>query len=105
MRGALVRSAPAAGGGPITVAWLTADTPPLHLGQILLHWLPSDTGGWHVTAYLGLHNTEVHLATWTNANSHWPTLIRPTLHEVRGLCSALAVATAALNLSNQLAEP
>ncbi|MCZ7460612.1 hypothetical protein [Streptomyces sp. WMMC940] len=48
-------------------------------------------------------NTEVHLASWPAAPDDWPYLVRPTIHEVHGLCAALAVATAALNLSNRLA--
>ncbi|GAA3792012.1 hypothetical protein GCM10022206_34710 [Streptomyces chiangmaiensis] len=41
---------------------------------------------------------------WPAAPDNWPRLVRPTLHEVTGLCGALAVATVALDLSNRLAE-
>ncbi|MGY5034816.1 hypothetical protein ACWC9U_28995 [Streptomyces sp. 900116325] len=34
----------------------------------------------------------------------WPRRVRPTIHEVLGLCAALAVTTAALDLSNRLAQ-
>ncbi|MBP5936728.1 esterase [Streptomyces sp. LBUM 1476] len=77
--------------------WLTDDTP-LALGQVALHWEPAPTG-WNVQAHLGLATGPVRLATWPNSPDHWPDITRPTLHEVRSLCSALRVATRALNHS------
>ncbi|WP_327233877.1 hypothetical protein OG349_07655 [Streptomyces sp. NBC_01317] len=65
--------------------------------RIRLHWEPASPAGWDVTAHLGLATTEVHLATWSAVPNDWPRLIRPTLHEVLGLC-------AALDLSNRLAQ-
>lgn len=47
---------------------------------------------------------EEHLACWPAAPDDWPRLVRPTIHEVLGLCAALAVATAALGLSDRLAH-
>lgn len=78
--------------------------PRLPLGRISLHWEPATCAGWDVTARLGLATTEVHLATWHATPDDWPRLVHPTVREVTGLCSALAVATAALNFSNRLAE-
>ncbi|MEU8926245.1 esterase [Kitasatospora sp. NPDC048545] len=78
--------------------------PRLPFGRILLRWEKASEAGWDVTARLGLATTDVHLATWPAAPDDWPRLVRPTLHEVTGLCSALAVATAALNLANHLAD-
>ncbi|MFJ3713029.1 esterase [Streptomyces sp. NPDC090053] len=104
MRGALVQSVSALPDGPLDVTWLTLDTPRLPLGRIRLHWEPAPLAGWDVTAHLGLATTEVHLASWPAAPDDWPRLVRPTLHEVLGLCAALAVATAALDLSNRLAQ-
>ncbi|MFE2498417.1 esterase [Streptomyces scopuliridis] len=104
VRGALVRRVSALPNGPFDVSWLPADTPRLPLGRIGLHWEPASLAGWNVTAHLGLANTEVHLASWPAAPDNWPRLIRPTIHEVHGLCAALTVAAAALNLSNHLAE-
>ncbi|WP_269084794.1 hypothetical protein [Streptacidiphilus anmyonensis] len=43
----------------------------------------------------------MHLASWPAAPDYWPRLVRPTIHEVLGLCPALA--TAALK-SNRLAQ-
>ncbi|WP_406408235.1 esterase [Streptomyces halstedii] len=54
--------------------------------------------------HLSLATTEVHLASWPTAPDNWPPLIRPTVHEVTGLCAALTFATDALDLSNRLAE-
>ncbi|MFB7147870.1 MULTISPECIES: esterase [Streptomyces] len=90
--------------GPLDVTWLTARTPKLPLGRIRLHWEPASRSGWNVTAHLSLATTEVHLASWPAAPDDWPRLVRPTLHEVTGLCAALAFATDALDLSNCLAE-
>ncbi|MEV6148013.1 hypothetical protein [Streptomyces sp. NPDC051992] len=47
---------------------------------------------------------EVHLASWLAAPDDWPRLVHPTVHEVLGLCAALAVATTALDLPDRLAE-
>ncbi|WP_326765320.1 esterase [Streptomyces sp. NBC_01591] len=104
VRGALVRRVSARPDGPLDVTWLTAGTPRLPLGRILLHWEPAPHAGWDVTARLGLATAEVHLASWPAAPDDWPRLVRPTVHEVIGLCAALAFATDALNLSNRLAE-
>ncbi len=104
VRGALVTNAPACPETPISVLWLPADAPPLPLGRISLRWEPASCAGWDVTAHLGLATTEVHLASWHSAPDDWPHLVRPTIREVTGLCSALAVATAALDLANRLAE-
>ncbi|MEK8142343.1 hypothetical protein NKH18_07110 [Streptomyces sp. M10(2022)] len=60
--------------------------------------------GWNVTAHLSLATAEVHLASWPAAPDDWPRLVHPTIHEVLGLCAALTVATAALDLSNRLAQ-
>ncbi|WP_370105592.1 esterase [Streptacidiphilus sp. BW17] len=104
MRGALVQRVTAAPDGPLDIAWLATDTPRLTLGRISLHWEPASRSGWDVTARLGLATTEIHLASWPAAPDDWPRLVRPTIHEVRGLCAALVIATAALNLSNHLAQ-
>ncbi|MFI9332443.1 esterase [Kitasatospora sp. NPDC052868] len=104
VRGALVHSAPANPVHPIGVLWLPSDAPRLPLGRISLRWEEASCAGWDVTARLGLATTEVHLGSWHAAPDGWPHLVRPTVREVTGLCSALAVATAALNLSNRLAE-
>ncbi|MEU7449165.1 esterase [Streptomyces diastaticus] len=104
MRGALVQRASAAPDGPLDTTWRTAGAPRLPLGRILLRWEPASPTSWDVTAHLGLATTEVRLASWPSASDDWPSLIRPTLHEVTGLCAALAVATDALNLSTRLAE-
>ncbi|WP_030459415.1 hypothetical protein [Kitasatospora sp. NRRL B-11411] len=103
VRGALVRNAPSGPDHPIGVLWLPTDAPRLPLGRISLHWEPATGSGWDVTARLGLATTEVHLASWHAAPDGWPDLVRPTVHEVTGLCHALALATAALDLSNRLA--
>ncbi|MFJ8442830.1 esterase [Kitasatospora griseola] len=105
VRGALVRSAPFDPDRSITVFWLPATAPALSPGRISLHWEAASGAGWDVTARLGLATTEIHLASWTAAPDDWPRLVRPTVREVTGLCSALAVATAALKLSNRLAAP
>ncbi|MBT2491996.1 esterase [Streptomyces sp. ISL-96] len=104
VRGALVQRVSTRYDGPLDVTWLAARTPNLPLGRIRLHWEPASCSGWDVTAHLGLATTEVHLASWSSAPDDWPRLVRPTLHEVTGLCAALAFATAALDLSNRLAE-
>ncbi|WP_329612545.1 esterase [Streptomyces brevispora] len=104
VRGALVQRVSALPDGPLDVTWLAAETPRLPLGHIRLHWEPASLAGWDVTAHLGLATTEVHLASWPAAPDDWPRLVHPTIHEVLGLCAALAVATAALNLSNHLAQ-
>lgn len=103
VRGALVRTAPTSPGASISVLWLPADAPQLPLGRVSLRWEPAACAGWDVTARLGLATTEVHLASWLAASDDWPRLVHPTVREVTGLCSALAVATAALNLANRLA--
>ncbi|MGC0374713.1 esterase [Streptomyces sp. SAI-229] len=103
VRGALVRRVSARHDGPLDVTWLAAGTPGLPLGRISLHWEPASFAGWDVTAHLGLATTEVHLASWPSAPDDWPCLVRPTIHEVIGLCAALTFATDALDLSNHLA--
>jgi hypothetical protein len=100
VHGALVHRITADPSGPLR--WLPADAPPLRLGQILLLWEPATHHGMDVTARLGLATTEVLLATWPAAPDDWPHLVRHTLAEVTTLCSALAVATAALEFSNRL---
>ncbi|MFD6345019.1 esterase [Streptomyces roseolus] len=104
VRGALVQRVSRRYDGPLDITWLPAEAPKLALGRIRLHWEPASRAGWNVSAHLGLATTEVHLASWPSAPDNWPRLIRPTLYEVTGLCSALAFATAALDLSNRLAE-
>ncbi|MFI1718906.1 esterase [Streptomyces litmocidini] len=104
VRGALVQRVSTRHDGPLDVTWLAARTPLLPLGRIRLHWEPASRSGWNVTAHLGLATTEVHLASWPAAPDDWPRLVRPTLHEVTGLCAALAFATDALDLSNRLSE-
>ncbi|WP_330457406.1 esterase [Streptomyces sp. NBC_00820] len=104
VRGALVQRVSARPDGPLDVTWLAADTARLPRGRILLRWEPASSGGWDITAHLGLATTDVHLASWPAATDDWPRLIRPTIHEVLGLSVALAVATAALDLSNHLAQ-
>ncbi|MGW3557592.1 esterase [Streptomyces sp. NPDC000963] len=104
VRGALVQRVSARSNGPFDVTWLAAGTPRLPLGRIRLHWEPAPLAGWNVTARLGLAAAEVHLASWPAAPDDWPRLVRPTVHEVTGLCAALAFATDALDLSNHLAE-
>ncbi|MER0241696.1 esterase [Streptomyces sp. HSW2009] len=104
VRGALVQRVSAQPGGPLDVTWLATAAPRIPLGRIRLRWEPASPAGWDVTAHLGLATTEAHLASWPTAPDDWPCLVRPTLHEVLGLCSALAVATAALDLSNRLAQ-
>ncbi|MFF2616868.1 esterase [Kitasatospora sp. NPDC058046] len=102
--GALVHSVPAHTGHPIKVLWIPHTAPQLPFGRILLRWEPAPEAGWDVTARLGLATTVVPLATWPAAGDDWPHLIHPTLREVTGLCSALLVATAALELANRLAD-
>ncbi|MDH6709120.1 hypothetical protein P3T27_005866 [Kitasatospora sp. MAA19] len=102
--GALVRRVPADPGQPIEVLWLPATASRLPFGRILLRWEKAPEAGWDVTARLGLATTDVHLVTWPAAPDDWPRLVRPTLDEVTGLCSALTVATAALELANRLAD-
>ncbi|MFE3881875.1 esterase [Streptomyces lydicus] len=104
VRGALVQCASARPDGPLDVTWLAAESPRIALGRIRLRWEPASLAGWDVTAHLGLATAEVHLASWPAAPDDWPGLVRPTLHEVLGLSAALAVATAALDLSNRLAQ-
>ncbi|MFE2234191.1 esterase [Streptomyces sp. NPDC059442] len=104
VRGALVQRVSSRYDGPFDVTWLAARTPKLPLGRIRLRWEPAARSGWNVTAHLGLATTEVHLASWPAAPDDWPRLVRPTLHEVTGLCAALAFATDALGLSTRLAE-
>ncbi len=84
--------------------WLPVSAPRLPLGGIRLYWEPASTAGWDVTAHLGLATTEVLLASWPDAPDDWPRLVHPTVHEVTGLCSALKVATKALELANRLAD-
>ncbi|MGW3389853.1 esterase [Streptomyces cinereoruber] len=104
VRGALVQRVSTRYDGPLDVTWLAARAPRLPLGRIRLHWEPASRSGWNVTAHLGLATTEVLLASWPAAPDDWPRLIRPTLHEVTGLCAALAFATDVLDLSNRLTE-
>ncbi|MGX1762253.1 esterase [Streptomyces lydicus] len=104
VRGALVQRVSALPDGPLDVTWLAPESPRLPRGRICLRWEPASLAGWDVTAHLGLATAEVHLASWTAAPDDRPRLVRPTLHEVLGLSAALAVATAALDLSNRLAQ-
>ncbi|OCC11520.1 esterase [Streptomyces sp. PTY087I2] len=104
VRGALVQRVSARPDGSLDVSWLAAGTSRLPLGRIRLLWEPASLTGWDVTAHLGLATTEVHLASWTGAPDDWPRLVRPTVHEVTGLCAALAFATNALAASNRLSE-
>lgn len=104
VRGALLGRVSPLPDGPLDIFWLPAHSPRLPLGRICLLWKPAPRWGWDVSAHLGLATTEVHLATWPAAPDHWPSLIRPTLHEVTGLCHALKLVTAALDLSNRLAD-
>ncbi|MEU0401856.1 esterase [Streptomyces sp. NPDC006197] len=104
VRGALVERVSPRYDGPLDVTWLTGEAPKLTLGRIRLRWEPAPRAGWNVSAHLSLATTEVHLASWPSAPDDWPRLVRPTLHEVTGLCAALAFATDALDLSNRLAE-
>lgn len=102
--GALVRRISGLPDGPFDVVWLPTPAARLSLGRIRLRWEPASHTGWIVHAHLGLATTEVLLARWPAAPADWPDLVRPTLYEVTGLCQALAYATAALDLSNQLAD-
>jgi hypothetical protein len=102
--GALVRRISGLPDGPLDVAWLPMPATTLPLGRIRLSWEPARRAGWTVHAHLGLATAEVLLARWPAAPDDWPDLVRPTLYEVTGLCHALAYATAALDLSNQLAD-
>ncbi|MFF9784180.1 esterase [Streptomyces nigrescens] len=102
--GALVERVSTRPDGPLHVTWLVAESPRISLGRVRLCWEPASLAGWDVTAHLGLATAEVHLASWPAAPDDWPSLVRPTLHEVLGLSAALAVATAALALSNRLAQ-
>ncbi|MCX5163750.1 esterase [Streptomyces sp. NBC_00264] len=86
------------------VTRLATESPRLPLGRIRLHRQPTSPAGWNVTAHLSLATTEVRLTFWPAAPDDWPRLIHPTIHEVLGLCTALTIATAALDLSNQLAH-
>ncbi|MFJ4868547.1 esterase [Streptomyces sp. NPDC088757] len=104
VRGALVQRVSARSDGPFDVTWLAAGTLRLPLGRIRLHWEAAPLAGWNITARLGLAAAEVHLASWPAAPDDWPRLVRPTVHEVTGLCAALAFATDALDFSNRLAE-
>ncbi|AEN10817.1 MULTISPECIES: hypothetical protein [unclassified Streptomyces] len=104
VQGALVQRVSARSDGPFDVTWLATGTPRLPPGRIRLHWEPAPLAGWNVTARLGLAAAEVHLASWPAAPDDWPRLVRPTVHEVTGLCAALAFATNVLDLSNHLAE-
>lgn len=104
VRGALVQHVSPLTDGPLDITWLDAESPRLPLGRIRLHWEPTSFTGWNITAHLGLATAEVHLASWPAAPDNWPLLVRPTIHEVLGLCAALTVATAALSLSNRLAQ-
>ncbi|MGW0854533.1 esterase [Streptomyces sp. NPDC002690] len=104
VRGAVVQRVSVRTDGPLDIAWLPATAPRLPMGRIVLRWEPASLGGWDVTAHLALATSEVHLASWPSASNHWPQIVRPTLHEVLGLTAALSVATAALTVSNRLAE-
>lgn len=77
-RGALVQRVSIRHDGPLDVTWLTAITPKLPFGRVLLRWEPASRSGWNVTAHLGLATTEVHLASWPAAPDDWPRLVRPT---------------------------
>lgn len=85
---------------PSTASWNASG----RLWRRQANWEPASRAGWDVTAHLGLATTEVLLASWPAAPDDWPRLVRPTIHEVTGLCAALAVASVALDLSNRLAE-
>ncbi|SDP41210.1 esterase [Actinacidiphila guanduensis] len=102
--GALVRRISGYPGGPLDVVWLPMPATRLPLGRIRLIWEPAPRAGWTVHAHLSLATAEVLLARWPAADDDWPDLVRPTLYEVTGLCQALADATAALDLSNRLAD-
>ncbi|MFE2559727.1 esterase [Streptomyces sp. NPDC059352] len=102
--GALVQRVSPRHDGPLDVTWLAAGAPKLTVGRIRLYWEPASRSGWDVSAHLGLAASEVHLASWPSAPDDWPRLVRPTVHEVTGLCAALSLATDALDLANHLAE-
>ncbi|MFF3257824.1 esterase [Streptomyces sp. NPDC002932] len=104
VHGALVQRVSALPDGPLDVTWLSTETSRLPPGRVRLHWEPAPLAGWDITAHLGLATTEVHLASWPAAPDDWPRLVHPTIHEVLGLCAALAVATAALDLANHLSH-
>ncbi|MGW1295903.1 esterase [Streptomyces sp. NPDC002533] len=104
VRGALVQRVSARPDGPLDVIWLGSGISRLALGRIRLNWEPGSLTGWDVTAHLILATTEVHLASWPAAPDDWPRLVRPTVHEVTGLCAALAFATNAIASSSCLAE-
>ncbi|WP_432167023.1 esterase [Streptomyces sp. bgisy031] len=103
MHSALIERISARPDGPLDVTWLGAGTPRLPLGRIRLRWEPAFLSGWDITAHLGLATNEVLLGSWPAASDDWPNLVRPTLHEVTGLCAAFAFATDALDLSNRRA--
>ncbi|MFE7028792.1 esterase [Streptomyces sp. NPDC057621] len=103
MHSALVQRISTRPDGPLDVTWLAAGTPRLPLGRIRLRWEPASRSGWDVSVRLGLTTAEVLLGSWPAAPDDWPHLVRPTLYEVTGLCSALSFATDALDLSNRLA--
>ncbi|MEU9342040.1 esterase [Streptomyces sp. NPDC048278] len=88
----------------IHTVWIS-DLEPRRLepGSILLSWEPGPGAGTDVTARLGLASAEVLLARWPALHGDWIPVVHPTLHEVKGLHSALSVATDALHLANHLA--
>jgi hypothetical protein len=102
--GALLHRVSASPYGPLDITWLPTRLHRLPLGSIRLRWEPAPRAGWTVHTHLALATTEVLLARWPAAPDDWPDLVRPTLYEVTGLCHALTLATAALHLSNRLAE-
>ena len=104
VRGALLRRVPPRPAQPIHTVWITdLKTERLHPGSVLLSWEPSLGDGMDVTAHLRLATAEVLLASWPNLHGDWTAVVRPTLHEVIGLHTALSIATDALHLANHLA--
>lgn len=103
-RGALLRRVPPNPSQPIQTVWVSnLESRRLSPGSILLSWEPSSGSGMDVTAHLCLASVEVLLARWPALHGDWIPVVYPTLHEVIGLHSALSVATAALQLANDLA--
>lgn len=99
VRGVLVKRVSPCSDGPLDVSWVPAGPGPLPFGEIRLRWEPARAPGWDVTAHLGLETGEVLLASWPAAPDDWPSLVRPTLYEVLGLCAALKTAARALDLA------
>jgi hypothetical protein len=99
VRGAVVHHASATPADAFQISWLAADHPDrVPPGRILLSWNPAPDSGMDVTAHLGLPGAEVLLATWPGLTGDWSGIIRPTVVEVIGLHSALALATVVLEL-------